>query len=128
MADAILKPVPQTLYPTKASLSDAVVFLNSQLPITSPNELKAALMTYHNTLLHTRNQGTVASLAESRYPGRTFDTALPQGWVNNMTNRGFDPRGHFVTLYPTGSMLGFYMAPITDEGVEMAARVASMEA
>lgn len=71
---------------------------------------------------------TVTEAAEARYPGRTFDTALPQQWVNRMTERGFDPLGHFVTLYPTGNMVGFYMAPITDAGVEMAARVASMEA
>jgi len=71
---------------------------------------------------------TVDDLAKACYPNKTFDTALPQQWVNRMQDRGFDPRGHFVTLYPTGSMLGFYMGPITPEGIEMAARVASMEA
>lgn len=71
---------------------------------------------------------TVEDRAKTWYPDKTFDTALPQQWVNRMQERGFDPRGHFVTMYPTGSMLGFYMAPITREGIEMAARVASMEA
>ncbi|WP_289101015.1 hypothetical protein [uncultured Marinobacter sp.] len=71
---------------------------------------------------------TVSELAEQQYPGKVFDTALPQQWVKRMTERGFDPRGHFVTLYPTSPMLGFYMAPVTPQGVEMAARVCSMEA
>jgi hypothetical protein len=71
---------------------------------------------------------TVNQAAEERYPGKTFDTALPQQWVDAMSERGFDVRGHFVTLYPTGSMIGYYMAPITDQGIEMAARIASMEA
>jgi len=69
---------------------------------------------------------TVSELAEEMYPDKQYDTALPQQWVNRMAERGFDVRGHFVTLYPTSSMLGFYMAPITPEGIEMAARVASM--
>jgi len=69
---------------------------------------------------------TFNELAEQTYPGVTFDTALPQQWVNRMADRGFDVRGHFVTLYPTSSMFGFYMAPVTNEGIEMAARVASM--
>jgi hypothetical protein len=71
---------------------------------------------------------TVNQAAEERYPGKTFDTALPQQWVDAMSERGFDVRRNFVTMYPTGSMLGFYMAPITDQGIEMAARIASMEA
>ena len=62
-------------------------------------------------------------LAEELYPDVTFDCALPQDWVNKMTDRGFDPRGHFVTLYPKDSVS--YMAPITEDGVRMAAIVAS---
>lgn len=71
---------------------------------------------------------TVTELAEQIYPDRNYDTALPQQWVNSMAERGFDVRGHFVTLYPKpgDSVLGFYMAPITPEGIETAARVASM--
>lgn len=71
---------------------------------------------------------TVMERAEEAYPNRNYDTALPQQWVNSMAERGFDVRGHFVTLYPKSgdNQFGFYMAPITPEGVEMAARVASM--
>jgi hypothetical protein len=66
---------------------------------------------------------TVYELAEQSYPGVTFDSALPQDWVNAMENRGFDVRSHFVTLYPKDSFA--YMAPITPEGIRMAATVAS---
>lgn len=40
-----------TLYPTKADMLDAIRFIESQLPITNPNELFPLLMTYHNTLM-----------------------------------------------------------------------------
>jgi hypothetical protein len=66
---------------------------------------------------------TVNQAAEERYPGVTFDTALPQQWVDAMSERGFDVRGHFITLYPKDSVA--YMAPITTEGIRMAAIVAS---
>jgi len=66
---------------------------------------------------------TVNQLAEETYPGDTFDTALPQDWVDAMRERGFDVRGHFVSLYPDGMFC--YMAPITDRGIRMAAIVAS---
>ena len=69
---------------------------------------------------------TVGELAEQCYSGMTYDTALPQQWVDKMADRGFDPRGHFVTLYPNGGIA--YMAPITAEGVRMAAIVASSSA
>jgi len=66
---------------------------------------------------------TVNQAAEERYPGKTFDTALPQQWVDAMSERGFDVRRNFVTLYPKDSVA--YMAPITTEGIRMAAIVAS---
>ena len=66
---------------------------------------------------------TVTEIAEQTYPGVTFDTALPQPWVNLMAERGFDVRRNFVTLYPKVSVA--YMAPITAEGIRMAAIVAS---
>lgn len=69
---------------------------------------------------------TVGEMAELKYPGETYDTALPQQWVDKMRERGFDPRGHFVTLYPKSGLA--YMAPITDEGVRMAAIIASCSA
>jgi len=68
---------------------------------------------------------TVNQAAEERYPGVTFDTALPQQWVNIMANRGFDVRRNFVTLYPKGKAAFPYMAPVTVEGIRMAAIVAS---
>ena len=66
---------------------------------------------------------TVSELAKQKYPGDTFDTALPQQWVDAMKERGFDVRGHFVTLYPFVGPA--YMAPITDQGIRWAATVAS---
>ena len=36
----------------------------------------------------------------------TFDTALPQDWVNEITAAGFDPRGEVVWGYPKGSLGG----------------------
>ena len=66
---------------------------------------------------------TVNQLAEETYPGDTFDTALPQDWVNAMRERGLDVRGNFVTLYPFVGVP--YMARITDQGIRIAAVVAS---
>lgn len=47
-------------------------------------------------------------------PQVTFDTALPQGWVNHITDRGFDPRGQVVWSYPKGTVFGLPM-PLTQE-------------
>ena len=130
-----LQPEPQSLYPTMLSITVCRDYLTTQLPITTANDLNTALMTYHNTLLKQIKESdsqpkTVSELAEAKYPGRTYDTALPIQWVKQMQERGFDPVGNFVALYPKpeDQMLGFYMAPITPEGEEMAARVATMEA
>ena len=68
---------------------------------------------------------TLNQLADQIYPGVTFDTALPQQWVNRMADRGFDVRRNFVTLYPKSKAAFPYMAPITTEGIRMAAIVAS---
>jgi hypothetical protein len=35
-----------------------------------------------------------------------YDTALPQPWVNKITDTGFDPRGTVVWGYPKGSIFG----------------------
>jgi hypothetical protein len=64
-----------------------------------------------------------SELAKEWYPSLTFDCALPQTWVDEMAERGFDVRGNFVTLYPENESV--YMAPVTKEGVRMAAIVAS---
>lgn len=36
----------------------------------------------------------------------SYDTALPQPWVNKITALGFDPRGQVVWGYPKGSIFG----------------------
>lgn len=51
-----LLAVPQSLYPTKASLNEALSHSLAQLPITDANQLTSILMTYHNTMLHTLEQ------------------------------------------------------------------------
>lgn len=56
MAEPDIKPTPQSLFPRKDSLKEAVEYLNAQLPITNPNELHSALMLYHNTLLHVQGR------------------------------------------------------------------------
>lgn len=58
MVEVHLKPIPQTLFPTKPSLAEAVEYLNSQLPIRNSNELHAVLMLYQNTLLNVQAQST----------------------------------------------------------------------
>lgn len=41
----------RSLYPTKDTVAEAIKELESRLPIITPNELTAALMQYHNTVL-----------------------------------------------------------------------------
>jgi len=43
---------------------------------------------------------TTGELAERLYAGMTYDTALPQPWVDWCQERGFDPRGRVVWGYP----------------------------
>jgi hypothetical protein len=72
---------------------------------------------------------TIKELAEEKYPGQTYDFALPLDWVNRMRSRGLEPVGHFVSLYPNNLPgFSFYMAPITDEGIRMAAIIATHSA
>jgi hypothetical protein len=54
-------------------------------------------------------------LAAEIYPHITYDTALPQDWVNKCQSLGFDPRPHFVWGYPPGSVMGQPL-PLTKEG------------
>lgn len=58
---------------------------------------------------------TVYAAATRQYPGITFDCALPQGWVDSLP---WDPRGHVVWGYPTGSFSGTPL-PITEHGRSM---------
>ena len=55
---------------------------------------------------------------------QTFDTALPQAWVDKMHKRGMDVRGHFVWCYDGPGIFG-YPHPITHEGEVMAGTAAS---
>ena len=74
-------------------------------------------MTIYPTLadLETR-QVSITQLAESIYPDLTFDTALPQDWVNAMTQSGFDPRGQVVWGYPPRCSFG-QPYPLTLEAI-----------
>ena len=44
-------PAHMNLYPTMESVVEAVKYIESQVPITSANEMFSLLMMYHNTLL-----------------------------------------------------------------------------
>lgn len=46
-----LRAVRMPLYPTMGSLVEAITYIESQAPLTTPNQIFVALMTYHNTLL-----------------------------------------------------------------------------
>ena len=64
---------------------------------------------------------TVSFAAELLYPGITFDTALPQEWVNNLLDHGDDIRGKVVFAYPEGCVFGIPY-PITTEGANILRR------
>lgn len=57
---------------------------------------------------------TKGDLIDLLNPQVTFDTALPQDWVNHITKMGFDPRGQVVWAYPRGTLFGLPM-PLTEE-------------
>lgn len=57
---------------------------------------------------------TKGDLIDLLNPQVTFDTALPQDWVNHITKMGFDPRGQVVWSYPKGTVFGLPM-PLTQE-------------
>lgn len=49
-----IKPVPlehMSLYPTRDSLTEAIQEIEQSAPLRTPNEIFAALMLYHNSLL-----------------------------------------------------------------------------
>jgi hypothetical protein len=70
------------------------------------------------------NGATVGQIAEELYRGVTYDTALPQTWVDTMQNRGFDPRGVVVWGYPEGNTLYGQPLPLTVEAALMLANLA----
>ena len=49
---------------------------------------------------------TVGELAGRLYGHLTYDTALPQHWVDACLIHEYDPRGNFVWVYPEGSIMG----------------------
>jgi hypothetical protein len=57
---------------------------------------------------------TKGELAALVYPSITFDTALPQDWVNRCMDLEFDPRPCFVWGYPAGTVMGRPL-PLTAE-------------
>ena len=66
-----------------------------------------------STLSGSKAPQTVREAADQRYAGKTWDTSLPEGWVQACRERGLEPVGHFVWLYENAWGLP---APITDEG------------
>lgn len=74
---------------------------------------------------------TKGEAAERLFPGQTYDCALPQSFIEACRQRGFDDvAGHFVMLYPKGSGIAGteYIAPITEKGIEIAARIMTYSA
>jgi hypothetical protein len=63
---------------------------------------------------------TVGERAEHRYPGVSYDHALPQDWVDFMRDEiGFDVRGRVVWGYPEN--MGVMGMPLPlDEGANAA--------
>jgi hypothetical protein len=75
-------------------------------------------------IFHTDYPDTIEGVANRIYSDQTFDTALPQAWVDALCGRDLDPRGHFIWLYPQGLLCG-RAAPITERGVEIASILAT---
>lgn len=46
-----VRPEHMSLYPTMDSLPEAILFIEQQAPLNTPNQIFSALMVYHNTLL-----------------------------------------------------------------------------
>ncbi len=55
-AHPAIRPVHLGLFPVMDSLESVIDLGLSQLPITTPNELMAVLMTYHNTLIKVQHE------------------------------------------------------------------------
>lgn len=60
------------------------------------------------------NQYSVRQVAEEILGLQEYDAALPQEWVDECLNAGYDPRGSFVWAYGTGQILGSPF-PLTKE-------------
>lgn len=59
------------------------------------------------------------------YPRGTIDEALPQEWVDVVTERvGASPVGHMVWYYPAGSLFG-HPLPTDVEGIMILGRISA---
>ena len=47
----VVPPMHMSLYPTMDSVAEAISFIESQIPLNTPNEVFSLLMLFHNTLL-----------------------------------------------------------------------------
>ena len=54
-------PAHMSLYPTMDSTTEAIAYIESQIPINTPNEVFGLLMIYHNSLLKQIAQETPTS-------------------------------------------------------------------
>jgi len=63
---------------------------------------------------------TTGDLAAELYPSMTYDTALPQPWVDRMADRGVDVRGRFVWGYPKGTLAGFPFPLTLEAAIDVA--------
>jgi hypothetical protein len=61
---------------------------------------------------------------EYAYPGLTYDSALPQSWVDACYQRGIQPVGHVVWAYPKGSF-GGHPVPVSEEGIHLLGKLAA---
>ena len=53
---SVVHPMHMSLYPTMDSLTEAIKYIESQVPLNTPNEVFSLLMVYHNTLLKQLNE------------------------------------------------------------------------
>ncbi len=61
---------------------------------------------------------TKGEAAKEIYGEMSYDHALPQSFVDDAMSKGFDVVGHFVWIYPQGSLMGM-PGPITTNGLTM---------
>jgi hypothetical protein len=61
------------------------------------------------------NGWTVGDVAERLYPGITYDTARPISWDKIVRDRGIEPNGRYVWLYPKNGTIRGFPAPLTQE-------------
>ena len=53
-------PEHMSLYPTMDSVTDAITYIESQVPVTDRNKMFSLLMMYNNTLLAELNRSRAA--------------------------------------------------------------------